>query len=161
MTAIAGDWAPKRRNKSGEIGTRTATAVARYLTANGWPYAERRTLKGSHDQGDITGTPGICWEVKGGQAAKTASDGQIAAWLDETERERVNARADIGVLVVQRAGIGAANCGRWWAIIPWAQVYHLMVGPNPATPAAPLAPMRWHLFEAVDFLRAAGYGDAP
>lgn len=103
-------------NKPRNIGTAAETAVVRYLVANGFPHAERRSLKGNLDQGDITGTPGICWEVKGGAAAKNASDGQVQAWLEETERERVNAGATIGILVLQRKGIGAINAGRWWAI---------------------------------------------
>ena len=58
-------------NKPKQIGTRAETAVARYLAANGFPHAERRTLRGREDAGDITGTPGVCWEVKGGEAHVT------------------------------------------------------------------------------------------
>lgn len=99
-----------------DIGTMAETAVVRALRNLGFPHAERRALAGAYDLGDITGTPGLVWEVKGGNAAKTASDGQVEKWLDETERERINAGADYGILVVQRAGIGAANADRWWAI---------------------------------------------
>lgn len=99
-----------------DIGTAAETAVVKALRQHGFPQAERRALAGAYDLGDITGTPGIVWEVKGGNAAKTASDGQVEAWLDETERERVNADAAFGVLVLQRAGIGAANAHRWWAV---------------------------------------------
>lgn len=100
-----------------DIGTAGETAVVRALRELGFPYAERRALAGARDLGDITGTPGIVWEVKAGNAAKTASDGQVAKWLDETERERINAGAQYGVLVLARSGIGAANASRWWAIV--------------------------------------------
>jgi hypothetical protein len=149
----------KRRPR--DIGTEAETAVVRYLVKNGFPHAERRSLKGSFDQGDITGTPGICWEVKGGEKAKRASDGQILLWLDETETERVNSRENVGVLVVQRAGIGLPNAGRWWAILPLEDVVDLSLPSRPLGMAVPLdgAPVRMHLSDAVELLRAAGYGE--
>lgn len=99
-----------------DIGTAAETAVVRALRRNGFPHAERRALHGNQDLGDITGTPGLVWEVKGGEAAKAASDGQVQLWLDETETERNNAGACYGILVLQRRGIGPANADRWWAI---------------------------------------------
>ena len=80
-----------RRSK--DIGTDCERAVARYLAANGWPSAEIRRTHGSLDLGDITGTPGLIWEVKGGHAAEQATDADITAWLEETELERSNAEA--------------------------------------------------------------------
>lgn len=137
-----------------DIGTRAESAVVRYLVANGWAAAERRTLKGTLDQGDITGTPGICWEVKGGEAARRASDGQIDAWLAETETERRNAKADYGVLVVQRGGIGPANAGRWWAVVRAADVIHMETGVISDTPL----PVRMLLADVCHLLHRAGYG---
>ena len=93
-------------SRSRGIGTTAETAVVRYLRTRGFDHAERRALTGAHDQGDITGTPGLCWEIKSGRAAETASDGLIQDWIDETESERLNARADIGILVTKRPGYG-------------------------------------------------------
>lgn len=64
--------------RSKDIGTRAEAAVVRYLCANGWS-----TLNGEHSEARPTGatspgTPGLVWEVKGGDAAKDASDNQIA-----------------------------------------------------------------------------------
>lgn len=127
-----------------DIGTAAETAVVRALRQHGFPHAERRALAGAYDLGDITGTPGIVWEVKGGNAAKTASDGQVEKWLDETECERRNAGATYGVLVLQRAGIGAANAHRWWAVT-----------------RSPFFDMAWRttLANQCYVLRAAGYGE--
>jgi hypothetical protein len=136
-----------------DIGTVAETAVVRYLQANGWPHAERRALRGTYDCGDVTGCPGLMFEVKAGQAAKTASDGQVDSWLAETETERRNAKADIGILVLARAGIGAHNCGRWWAVVPLGQVAHI------GGIELPPMPVRMHLQSVVRLLRAAGYGD--
>ena len=137
-------------NKPKAIGTSAETAVVRALRTLGFPHAERRALAGIHDLGDITGTPGICWEVKGGEAAKTASDQQIAAWLDETEQERINARADIGILVIQRRGIGPSNAHRWWAIL---RANAWILGATRFD-----FPTRMLLADACQLLRWAGYG---
>ena len=148
-------------NKPKAIGTAGETAVVRAIRTHGWPNAERRALAGEHDLGDATGTPGICWEIKSGNAAKDASDGQIDAWLAETERERVNARADIGVLVTQRRGVGAKNAHRWWAWLPMWQVAELAAG-HPAgllNARTRHLPARMLLEDVCALLRVAGYGD--
>ena len=147
------------------IGTATETAVVRYLRTAGFDQAERRSLRGSLDAGDITGVPGVAWSVKGGVAAKTASDGQVTKWLAELERQRVNAAATVAVLVLQRAGIGEANAGRWWAVVPlklvercFAELSRSVDGwydfPAPVTSM----PVRLHLADVCTLLRAAGYG---
>lgn len=143
-------------NKPRQIGTRAESAVVRYLTANGFPHAERRSLRGALDAGDVTGTPGICWEVKGGDAARNASDLQIERWMTELATETVNATADVGVLVVQRAGVGPANAGRWWAYMPAFQVAVLITEEPVSNWSA--FPVRMLLADAVTLLRAAGYG---
>lgn len=142
-----------------DIGTHTESAVVRYLTANGFDQAERRSLRGSLDAGDITGTPGVAWSIKGGVAAKAASDGQVGRWLAELERQRNNAAATVGVLVLQRAGIGEANCGRWWAVLP---VVALGLEPRGVivAPLATRVPVRMHLADVCTLLRAAGFGSS-
>jgi len=104
--------------RSKDIGTETETAVVRYLQLNGFPYAERRALHGGKDLGDITGTPGIVWEVKGGKAAENAGDGLIEKWLDEAKVEAANAGVDAYALITKRKGYGATRVGDWWAWLP-------------------------------------------
>lgn len=143
-------------NRPKKIGTETESAVVAYLRANGFPTAERRALAGVHDLGDIIGTPGVAWECKGGKAAATASDGQVAAWLTETQTERANSRSDIGVLVLKRTAIGPERAGQWWAVLTVRDVL-LLTGVLHGHPAEP-RPIRMHLHTAVELLRAAGYG---
>ena len=145
----------KRRPR--DIGTAAESAVVRYLHTAGFPHAERRSLRGALDAGDITGTPGICWEVKGGDAARTASDLMIERWMAELAAEVVNAKADVGVLVIQRKAVGGQNAHRWWAVMPAGQITYLSGAPRMAP--EPLAfPVRMLLADAVTLLRAAGYG---
>jgi hypothetical protein len=105
-------------NRSKSIGTAAESAVTKFAKANGFPFAERRTLHGSADCGDVKldSRGRVVIEVKAGKAAETASDSQIAKWLEETERERVHAGADRAFLVVKRAGKGTQSVGSWWAV---------------------------------------------
>jgi hypothetical protein len=102
-------------NPSKAKGTAAESAVVRVARANGFPLAERRALAGSADVGDILLCPGVIIEVKAGKAAKTASLAQIGKWLAETETERRNADAEVGLLVTQRQGIGVDRAGLWEA----------------------------------------------
>ena len=106
-----------------DIGTRAESAVVKYLAANGWPNAERRALHGNVDLGDVTGTPGLAWEVKGGEAAKTASDNQIAAWFQEAQLEAANAGARFGFLVAARRH---KNVRDWWAAVDVCDIANLV-----------------------------------
>lgn len=141
-------------NRSRNIGTTAETAVVRYLQQNGFPFAERRSLRGAKDAGDISGTIGVCWEIKGGSTAKYAGDALVEEWLVQTETERGNADADFGVLVMQRAGYGPERCGNWWAITRFGSIV-------PSTRKGPLAdaPVRMTLSALVSFLHENGYGD--
>jgi hypothetical protein len=141
-------------NKSGAIGTKAESAVVKVLQANGFPHAERRRLRGRHDPGDITGTPGIAWSVKGGEAARKASDALIAEWLDRAGDMRRNTRSDLAVLVVARKGIGYDNASQWWAVVRTNRWFV-------TAPQSSRVPVRLYLADLVQLLRAAGYGDPP
>lgn len=141
-------------SRSKDLGREAENAVVGFLRKHGFPHAERRAQRGTNDAGDITGCPGLVIEVKGGRAAEGASDGLIEDWLAETERERVNAGADLGLLVVKRAGVGSVNAGRWWAIVDgWRAEYFFDAA------FTWHFPIRLHLADAVDLLRCAGYGN--
>jgi hypothetical protein len=152
----------KRRPR--DIGTEVESAIVEYLRDHGYPFAERRSLRGTNDQGDVTGLgPGLVIECKGGHAAEAASDAQIAAWLRETEVERQNAKADVGVLVTKRKGYGRANAGLWWAHMTLGTAYQLIHQAIDCDSGWPpmhdSIPIRLHLRDAVTLLRSAGYGD--
>ena len=101
-------------------GTLAETALVKFLIANGFPGAERRALHGTEDKGDITGTPCLAWEVK------NVRQYAIPTWMKETEVERINARADFGLLVVKPNRIGVDSVGQWWCITPIEQQVRLL-----------------------------------
>jgi len=147
-------------NKPKRIGTAAETAVARYLQANGWPSAERRALRGIKDAGDLTGTPGVCWSVKGGEAAKGASDADVQRWLAELDVQSGHARAAIGVLIMQRRGFSAVRAGSWWAVMPLVDFSYATNGSYTGLNASldPAMPVRITLAHVVTILRAEGHG---
>ena len=116
-------------SKAKQKGTAAESALVKFLEINGFPNAERRAMTGAFDQGDITGIPALCMEVKNHATYK------IPAWIKETEIERINAKADFGILVVKPNGVGMTpdKVGQWWGIMPMQMM--------------------------MDLLRDAGYGD--
>lgn len=105
-------------SKQKQKGTSFETLIVEFLRNNGWPEAERRALAGVNDKGDIAGVPRVAWECKN---HKTLS---LSAWLIETETERVNAGADVGVLVVKRKGYGQA--AEQYAVLSLASLVALL-----------------------------------
>lgn len=93
-------------NRSKRIGTAAETAVVEYLRDQGFMYVERRAQHGANDMGDISGIPGVVIEVKN---CKTL---EFSKWLEEAEQERVNAGAQLAVVVAKRRG--KANPKDWY-----------------------------------------------
>lgn len=112
---------------SKQKGTAAETAVARWLQTHGFLYAERRTMTGNRDRGDISGIPGVVIEVK-----NCRRDG-LPAWVDEANLEAAHVDADqsrrggipdfgepspagrsktTGVVVHKR--VGTTNPGEWF-----------------------------------------------
>lgn len=107
-------------SKAKAKGTAAESAVVTYLAGHGFPHAERRALAGVNDLGDITGIPALVMEVKNQRTYK------FPAWIEETEIERVNADADIGVLIVKPVGVGATRVGDWWGVLPLSSMIALL-----------------------------------
>lgn len=149
-------------NRPKAIGTSVESATVAYVRRHGFPTADRLTLSGTADRGDVRLTAGltagVVVECKGGATAERASDALIAAWLDETERERVNAGAAVALLVTKRKGYGAARAGSWWAHVRLSVLDDLADGAVPVTDALRRIPVRLTLDDALHLLRSAGYG---
>lgn len=98
-------------SRSKAKGTAAESALVAALRRLGWPHAERLALGGSNDKGDTTGHPGLVFEQK------DAKIWQAAAWLRETETERINAKADFGILVIKPPRIGYPNADKWLTVM--------------------------------------------
>lgn len=98
-------------------GTAFETAIVGYLRDNGAPHAERRTLAGSNDRGDIAGTPGFVWE------AKNAKRLELAGWVDEMLTECANDGTRLGAVIHKRRG---HNVRRAYATLQLDQLCHLL-----------------------------------
>lgn len=145
-------------NRSRNIGTKAETAVVRTARANGFPWADRLALHGRADTGDVTLCPGVIVEVKGGEAARRCTDLDVQRWIAETAVERVNARAAVGFLVVQRTNVGFPNAHRWHAYWRIGWLAELMPHSEEISPWA-MTIARMTLGDSLAILRSAGYGD--
>ena len=99
-------------------GTAAETAVVQFLRAAGFTQAERRTLAGAHDRGDIAGIPGVVIEVK------NCARQELGAWVAEAETERDNDHASLGAVWHKRRGKG--NPGDWFVTMSGAQFAALL-----------------------------------
>lgn len=149
-------------------GVLTERKVANYLRAHGFPHAERAVKTGMRtidravaDPGDITGTPGLAWQVKALRPLVRA-EAEVVRWSHQTEQQRAEARADLGVLVVRRDQRAEAE---WFAYVPLADLYALtghrwtIAAPWGDDRAAAVAvPVRLYLGDLVTLLRSCGYG---
>lgn len=106
-------------SKSKQKGTLAETAVADYLRQT-FPTVERRALSGINDKGDISNVPGCVVEVKNQRTYK------IKEWMRETEIERQNAEADLGVLVIKPNGVGVSKVSQWWAVVSLETITRLV-----------------------------------
>ena len=106
-------------SKSKQKGTLAETAVADYLRQT-FPAVERRALSGVNDKGDISNVPGCVIEVKNQRSYK------IHEWMKETETERLNADANLGVLVIKPNGVGVSNVDKWWAVVSLEAITRLI-----------------------------------
>lgn len=92
-------------NRSKIKGTRHESSVVEVLRASGWPHAERRTLGGVNDRGDIAGLIGVVIE------AKATSRADIPGWLRELDVEMVNDNASTGAVWAKSVGKAHAEDG--------------------------------------------------
>ena len=99
-------------------GTAAESAVVQYLQAMGFTHAERRSLNGAKDRGDIAGLPGVVIEVK------NCARQELAGWVAEAETERDNDNASLGAVWHKRRGKGHAS--DWFVTMSGEQFVFLL-----------------------------------
>jgi hypothetical protein len=88
--------------------------------------------------------------------AENASLELIGKWLAELEAQRIRARADVGILVCKRKGVGFANADQWWTYLT-DRTYRRIIGAE-ALGSDKLI-MRVTLADAAWLLRLGGWGE--
>lgn len=89
-------------------GYRTQDLLAEHLREHGFPYA---LAAGAGRQGtDVTGTPGIDWEVKARRGFN------VLAAMKQAEARAVEGFVPVSVL--RYDGMGPSTIGRWPFIVP-------------------------------------------
>jgi hypothetical protein len=99
-------------------GRATENQAIEWLRSKGWIHAERRRLAGCEDQGDVTGIPGLCIEVK------SAATWKPVQWLREASCETINAHADIGFVMARPKG--GTNVEDWVILMTPATLLELL-----------------------------------
>ena len=112
-------------SRSKQKGTLAETAVVNYLRQF-WPSVERRALSGAKDKGDVAGIPNVVIEIKNHASYK------LTEWIKETEVERNNAQASVGILVIKPKGIGVSQVNKWYAVVPLETMVTLLNGERSA-----------------------------
>lgn len=94
-------------------GRQSEAIVADFLRSHGWPSAERvaASLKGA----DITGTPGLAFEIK----SRYGLD--LGAWMAQAAK-----REGLPLLVVRLNGQGPAAIERWPLVLPFGTGVELL-----------------------------------
>jgi len=100
-------------------GSQWERDVAKYFNENGYPQVERRYGAGNTvDKGDLNGfAHAIIIECK--NVGKIT----LASIMDETEAEKNNAKADIGLAVIKRRNTSA---GRAYAVVTLEDMVKLL-----------------------------------
>jgi len=145
-------------NRPKAIGTRGETGVVRCARDFGFPAARRLALAGANDEGDIELYPGVIAEVKTGKHAKQASLAQVDLWWMETEIERRNHGATVGLLVIQRAGYSPERAAYWRCFVGAPLVAMLQVRKGVLIHEHNF-PVEMTFAKAMHLLRGYGFGD--
>lgn len=90
-------------NRNKAKGTSHESNIVEYLKSLWWPFADRLTLSGAKDRGDVRLGDGINVVIE----AKNEKSIQLAGYIAELEAEMKNAGAEVGGVWIKRVGKGS------------------------------------------------------
>ena len=105
-------------------GTAFESAVVAYLREHGFPYAERRALRGSRDVGDVVGVVGWVLEIKNHRAL------DLGPWMNEAHAEAANDGVSRFAVIHKRRQHGTAEA---FVTLPLRLFAELLRDESPAT----------------------------
>lgn len=119
-------------NRAGKKGWLGEAPVESWFKNCGFNRAYRLRNQGVNDKGDIGGIDEAVIEVKNWGTYK------FAEWMRETEKEKANAGARLGALVVKPRGVGETRVGSWWVMMTLTDFTTLLIdadyGPREGAP---------------------------
>ena len=117
----------RTRASARAAGTRFETMIARYLAEHVDDRIERRTKAGNRDRGDIGGlrhgTARVVVECK--DVTRT----NLAGWITETDTERSNDDAAVGIVIHKRRG--TQDPGNQYVTMTVRDLVSLLTGTRP------------------------------
>lgn len=122
---------PRSRASAKAAGTRHETAIATYLAQHVDDRIERRAKTGAKDRGDLSGIR-LSPALGGGRVVAELKDTAkiaLGPWAGETETERGNDDATVGVTIHKRHGVG--DPGQQWVTCTVDDFVALLTGQRP------------------------------
>jgi hypothetical protein len=110
-------------NRPKQVGTDAENKVVAYAKERGWTHADRLTLSGVNDRGDVRlgdGVP-VTIEVKGGQGALSKPHDH----LRELKAEMINNKHHVGAVIAKKPG--STKVGEDWVAMMPVSVFFDMV----------------------------------
>ena len=124
----------RNRASAKKAGTAFESLVVGYLAKHVDDRIERRRLSGANDRGDISG-----WRFAGRRIAAECKDYggrvQVGPWLNETEIQRLNDSADVGLVIAKRRG--TTDPGDQVVLLTLRDLVALLTGERPADQEKP------------------------
>lgn len=103
-------------NRMKAMGTTHESAIVTWLREHGWPWASRKVLAGSEDEGDIELSERIPFVIEAKTAKSTTDRAAIGTWLKELEAEVFYSESEAGAIVFKKRG--TTDVGEYVAIMP-------------------------------------------
>lgn len=103
-------------NHMKSLGTSHETAIKKWLRDNGWPYADRRTLAGASDEGDLRLSERVPFTIEAKTAKATTDKASLGAFMKELVAEVENSESEAGAVILKKRG--TTDVGEYYAILP-------------------------------------------
>ena len=103
-------------NRPKQLGTKHESDIVNWLKAHGWPWAHRRTQKGSADEGDVCLSERIPFTIEAKNSKRSTDRAAIGTWIRELEAEVTAVGDEAGAVVHKRRG--TTDVGEYVVIMP-------------------------------------------
>lgn len=107
-------------NRNKAKGTSHESNLVTYLKSKWWPFADRLSLSGAQDRGDVRLGDGISVVIE----AKNEKSIDCAGYIKEVEAEMKNANAEVGFAWIKRRG--TTDPGKYYVLMTGEVVVKLL-----------------------------------